>query len=236
MLEVLRRPLSLPRLIAGVAVAALLVALYCVAYTSLAGRPETLAAGLGWAVANVCPWLIAIEVGKRAPAWPHVIATLAAALIASIALGYVLGVSDEALGFEAVRRLPALLGVAAIVTLIRSGRGLSREYKRAALAAAPDRLDPRGRQLCRTPRARPHDRASLVDQRDRAGTCRPRLRPHPPLDIRAARADRPGSPAGRRSRTTEPTQDRQALPGRLSRPEYFVPSSHALQADCVQLE
>lgn len=123
MLEVLRRPLSLPRLIAGVAVAALLVALYCVAYTSLAGRPETLAAGLGWAVANVCPWLIAIEVGKRAPAWPHVIAMLAAALIASIALGYVLGVSADALGFEAARRLPALLGVAAIVTLIRSGVG-----------------------------------------------------------------------------------------------------------------
>jgi hypothetical protein len=123
MLEVLRRPLSWPRLTAGVGIAALLVALYCVAYTSLAGRPETLAAGLGWAIANVCPWLIAIEVGKRAPAWPHVIATVAAALIASLALGYGLGVSAGALGFEAARRLPALLGVAAIVTLMRSPVG-----------------------------------------------------------------------------------------------------------------
>lgn len=113
----------MPHLIAAVAIAAILVALYCVVYTSLAGRPETLAAGLGWAVANVCPWLIAIEAGKKAPAWPHVIASLAAAMMASIVLGYGLGVSDDAFGFEAVRRLPAMLGVAAIVTLMRSAVG-----------------------------------------------------------------------------------------------------------------
>lgn len=113
----------MPHLIAAVAIAAILVALYCLVYTSLAGRPETLAAGLGWAVANVCPWLIAIEVGKRAPAWPHAIASLAAAMMASIVLGYTLGVSDEAFGFEAVRRLPAMLGTAAIVALMRSAVG-----------------------------------------------------------------------------------------------------------------
>lgn len=123
MLEALRRPLALPRFAAGVAAATVLVALYCTAYTSLAGRPESLAAGLGWAVANVCPWLVAIEVGKRAPGWPQVLASLAAALIASLALGYMLGVSGGALEFEALRRVPALLVVAAIVTLMRSGVG-----------------------------------------------------------------------------------------------------------------
>ena len=61
MLEALRRPLSLPQLLAGVAAAALLVALYCLAYTTLAGRPDTFAAALGWALANICPWLVAIE-------------------------------------------------------------------------------------------------------------------------------------------------------------------------------
>lgn len=123
MLEALRRPLALPHLAVAVAAAAVIVALYCVAYTSLAGRPETLAIGLAWAVANVCPWLIAIEAGKRADGWPHVIAALAAALTASIALGYLFGVSDDSLGFEAVRRVPALLAVAAIITLMRSSVG-----------------------------------------------------------------------------------------------------------------
>ena len=42
MLEALRRPLAMPSLTAGVVAAALLVALYCLAYTSLAGRPDTL--------------------------------------------------------------------------------------------------------------------------------------------------------------------------------------------------
>ncbi len=123
MLEALRRPLALPQLTAAVAVAAVLIALYCVAYTSLAGRPETLATGLAWAVANVCPWLVAIEAGKRADGWPHAIAALAAALMTSLALGYLFGVSNDSLGFEVVRRLPALLAVAAIVTLMRSSVG-----------------------------------------------------------------------------------------------------------------
>ena len=123
MLEALRRPLALPHLAAAVAAAAVLIALYCVAYTSLAGRPETLATGLAWAAANVCPWLIAIEAGKRADGWLHVIAALAAALVTSLALGYLLGVSDDSLGFEILRRIPALLAVGAIVTLMRSSVG-----------------------------------------------------------------------------------------------------------------
>lgn len=123
MLEVLRRPLPMPHLVAGVTLAAVLVALYCIAYTTLAGRPDTLAGALGWAVANVCPWLVAIEIGKRATGWPLVIGVLAAALIASLTFGYALAASDDALGFEAVRRAPALLGAAAIITLLRSGLG-----------------------------------------------------------------------------------------------------------------
>ena len=123
MFEALRRPLLTPHLVAGVAAAALLVALYCLAYTSLAGRPETLGTGLGWALANVCPWLVAIEAGKRAAGWPQVAGTLVVALLASIVLGYLLSVSAGGLGFETVRRVPALLAAAAAVTLLRSGLG-----------------------------------------------------------------------------------------------------------------
>src|SRR5688572_25367679 len=123
MLEALRRPLALPHLAAAVAVAAVLIALYCVAYTWLAGRPETLATGLAWAVANVCPWLVAVEAGKRAHVLPHDIGDFAAALMSSLALGYLVGVSNDSLGFEVLRRLPALLAAAAIVTLMRSSVG-----------------------------------------------------------------------------------------------------------------
>lgn len=126
MLEALRRPLTIPQLLTGVVAAGLLVSLYCLAYTALAGRPETLAVSLAWAAANVCPWLVAIEAGKRAAGWRLVMATLMAALIASVALGYLLAVSNGALGFEALRRGPALVGVAAIVTLLRSGLGHDR--------------------------------------------------------------------------------------------------------------
>src|SRR5918993_874819 len=100
MLEALRRPLPLPHLAAGALAATLLVALYCVAYTSLAGRPETLGVGLAWAAANVAPWLIAIEVGKRAAGWPQVGAVLAGALITSLAIGYAAQVSDDSVATE----------------------------------------------------------------------------------------------------------------------------------------
>ena len=139
MLEALRRPLPIPRLIAGVAAATLLVAAYCIAYTALAGQPETLPVALGWAVANVLPWLLAIEAGKRATAWPLVIAILATTLAGSLLLGTATSVSNESLGFEAMRRLPALIGSAAIIALIRSGLGQRRSA--ADLPLLPRQID-----------------------------------------------------------------------------------------------
>ena len=123
MLEALRRPLPLPLLAAGIAAAALAVAIYCMAYTAFAGRPETFAQSLGWAIANVCPWLAVIEAGKRAASWAKAALALAAALIVSLALGYLLGASGEPLAFEAVRRLPALAVSAAAIALLRSRVG-----------------------------------------------------------------------------------------------------------------
>ena len=139
MLEALRRPLSWPHLAGGVIAATLVVALYCLAYTALAGRPETLAESLAWAVANVSPWLVAIEAAQRAPAWPQAAVTLAIALIASLALGYLLAVSHDTLGFEIIRRAPALAASAALVALIRSGLGHRRSA--ADLPLLPRQID-----------------------------------------------------------------------------------------------
>jgi DNA-binding LytR/AlgR family response regulator len=123
MFDLLRRPLSPGRLLALAGAVTLTVALYCVAYTVLAGRPDSYPQALGWAIANICPWLIALEAGKRVQVWTTVALTLAAALMVSLALGYVLRVSAEPLLFEAVRRVPALGASAAAIGLLRSRVG-----------------------------------------------------------------------------------------------------------------
>ena len=127
MLETLRRPLSpnqLAALVAGVVIA---VALYCLAYTALAGRPESLATSLAWAIVNICPWLLAIEAGKRSHDWRGAGLALAVAGAASILLGYVLGTGSDGLWFEALRRLPALAASTAAIALLRSRVGSGAE-------------------------------------------------------------------------------------------------------------
>lgn len=121
MLDSLRRPLPGHLLLAGSAGISLTVALYCIAYTSLAGRGESSVEAFGWAIANVLPWLLAIEAGKRAASAIEAVGWLVLALIGSLALGYLLAASTGDLGFEAVRRLPALIASVAGIALLRSG-------------------------------------------------------------------------------------------------------------------
>lgn len=121
MLDSLRRPLTLPVLIVGVFGAALLVALYCVGYSRLSGQDETLAESLGWAIVNICPWLVALEAAKRATGWAGAAAILVAAGCVSVLLGLFLGIGGEQLEFEIWRRVPPFAAVAAIVALLRSG-------------------------------------------------------------------------------------------------------------------
>jgi hypothetical protein len=123
MFDLLRRQLSPEQLLALAGTATLTVALYCVAYTALAGRPDSYREALGWAIVNIGPWLVAIEMGKRAPSGITVALTLAAALIVSLGFGYMLGVSAEPLPFEAVRRVPALGASVAVIGLLRSRVG-----------------------------------------------------------------------------------------------------------------
>ena len=119
MLALLRDPLPPRQLVllsAGIAAA---VALYCLGYTALAGRPETVGQSFGWAIVNVLPWVPALEFAKRAGRWSGVIAALAGGLVASLALGFLLDNASGSLGFEAWRRLPALGVVTAAALALR---------------------------------------------------------------------------------------------------------------------
>jgi hypothetical protein len=113
MLDVLRRPVSPPVLAVGVA--------YCVGYSWLSGRQERLAESLGWAVVNICPWLVAVEAGKRASRWTGTAAILVSAAAFSVLLGFAIGVGGPNLDFEIWRRIPPLAAIAALVALLRSG-------------------------------------------------------------------------------------------------------------------
>jgi hypothetical protein len=123
MLDMLRRSIPLPMLAAGIGAAVLAVAAYCVAYTSLIGRPETFPQAIGWGVANVAPWLAAVEAGKRLPSWRAATGALAAALIVSLILGYLVSARADPLAFECVRRLPGLGAASATIALLRSPAG-----------------------------------------------------------------------------------------------------------------
>src|SRR4051812_41148462 len=123
MLDALRRPLPFSLLLTGTIGGAVLVALYCLAYTALFGQAETIGESLGWAVANICPWLVAIEAGKRAPNPVAAASSIVLALLASILFGYLLHVSGGSVAFELIRRLPAIGAVAFLVAVLRSGIG-----------------------------------------------------------------------------------------------------------------
>lgn len=109
-------PTRLALLSAGVASA---VALYCLGYTALAGRPETVGQSFGWAIVNVLPWVPALEFAKRAERWTGVAIALAVGLAGSLVLGFVLSAGTGSLWFEAWRRVPALCVVGAAGLALR---------------------------------------------------------------------------------------------------------------------
>lgn len=125
-------PLHAALAVAGVSAA---VALYCVGYSALAGHPEALARSAGWALVNVAPWLVALELLKRPASWAGFFSTLAAAALVSVLLGaLVLGANLSA--FELWRRVPALAAVA-LVALALGRLRAKREADDASAAALP---------------------------------------------------------------------------------------------------
>lgn len=118
MVTLLRDPVPPVRLAlfsVGIATA---VALYCLGYTTLAGRPETVAQSFGWALVNVLPWIPALEFAKRAERWTGAALALAGGLVGSLILG-ILIFEPGSLVFEAWRRLPALAAIAVVAVALR---------------------------------------------------------------------------------------------------------------------
>lgn len=125
----LLRPLSPARIAGLTLVVTLGTAAYCLAYSAFAGRPEPLGAALAWPIANILPWLAALEWGKRRGA---VLLPVIAALAGSLLLGAAIDAFDG-LGFEVTRRLPAAgVTVALLAVLAR--------FRPADSGAAPAEL------------------------------------------------------------------------------------------------
>ena len=139
MITVLQQPLKPRHALITFVSATLAVAGYCLAYTFLAGRTESPMAAIGWALANVLPWLVAFEAGKRMQGKAGIVAIVAACLAASLAVGTFVE-PDWDLPFELARRVPAL---AAVIGLLSVGRmlGARRSTACAHLPLAPPQID-----------------------------------------------------------------------------------------------
>ena len=143
MLAVLARPAPLPWVAAGAFAVCSAIAFYCLAYSALAGRPESLSEAFAWAAVNVLPWLLAVEAAKRRTAAAETLLILAAALMGSLLLGSIAAGESSDLGFEAIRRIPGLLLTAGLIVLVRwaQGRQASRSADPVDLPLAPDQID-----------------------------------------------------------------------------------------------
>lgn len=131
----LARPLPPAQAAIAVAGVSAAVAVYCLGYSALSGGSESFAAAFGWALVNVAPWLVALELLKRPTPWPRFAATLVAAAIASVLFGAIL-LGTGLTGFELWRRVPALAGVA-LVALTLDRLRAKREADEASAAALP---------------------------------------------------------------------------------------------------
>jgi hypothetical protein len=141
MLALLRDPLPPARLAllsVGIATA---VAIYCLGYTALAGRPETVGQSFGWAIVNVLPWIPALEFAKRAERWTGVAIALAAALAVSLLLGFLLNSPSASLWFETWRRVPALAAVVAAALALRWTNSRSSRAANDPLPLLPRQID-----------------------------------------------------------------------------------------------
>ena len=119
MIRLLRDPLPLRQLVLLSAAVAAAVAVYCLGYSALAGRPETVTQSFGWAIVNVLPWIPALELAQRARRWAGAALALAGGLTASLLLGYLLIDASGSLWFETWRRVPALAAVAVAALALR---------------------------------------------------------------------------------------------------------------------
>jgi LytTr DNA-binding domain len=135
MLESLARPWSF-RMVALTAIGVVAAnTLYCLVYTSLAGRPESVGQAIGWSVANLLPWLFAFEAGKR---WQRPFTAVAGAMLLSLLLGAALIGGEPGL-FELARRVPGAAVTLAVLMIVQR-RQIRTEGGAVALPLPPERI------------------------------------------------------------------------------------------------
>lgn len=130
MLKLFRRPLPLNAALLAAAALVAAVTLYCLAYTSLAGRSESPIDAIVWAVVNILPWFAAFEAAKRRDGLLPRLLIVGGALAASLILHWLLENGGGGFGHELVRRMPGLLLVASLLWMLP-------EEDAAARASAP---------------------------------------------------------------------------------------------------
>ena len=138
----LAEPLPPARAAVVVLGVSLAVAIYCLGYSTFAGRSETFASASAWALVNVAPWLVALEVLKRQTCRRRILMTLFAAMVASVLLGALL-LGAEVTRFEMWRRVPALaiVALAAFALFRLKARSKAAEASAQMLPVPPSRID-----------------------------------------------------------------------------------------------
>ena len=139
MLAAIRQPMPPRQLALATAGIVCAVAVYCLGYTALAGRPDTVAGAFTWALVNVAPWLPALELAKRARGVAGVLAALLLGFAVSLGLGLLAGPGD--LWFEAWRRVPALGAVSLIAIALRWDQARMRQADSEPLPLLPRQID-----------------------------------------------------------------------------------------------
>jgi DNA-binding LytR/AlgR family response regulator len=143
MIEALYRPLRGESVLLTAAGLIVATAVYCIAYNSLAGQRESLAQALLWGLVNIAPWYLAFEAAKRVESAAGIVSALASALAASMLLQFLTsGISE--LGFELVRRIPALVLVLALLAsgrLLASARAVPVPQGKGRLPLSPNQVD-----------------------------------------------------------------------------------------------
>jgi hypothetical protein len=141
MLAAIREPLTPRQLVLATVGIAAAVAIYCLGYGALAGRPESLGRSLAWAFVNVAPWLPALEGAKRTGSLGGASVAVACGFAGSMLLGIALDTGWTTLAFEAWRRVPALVVVAAIALAFRWDRSRARRNEAEPLPLLPGQID-----------------------------------------------------------------------------------------------
>lgn len=109
------RPLTASQVLLAALTLTLASSVYCVIYTTLAGRGEPLVEGLIWAGLNIVPWLICFEVAKRLGSWSMQLGLIVVFAVGMSSVDTL--IYDSTLMFELTRRLPGAAIIAGMLIL-----------------------------------------------------------------------------------------------------------------------